>query len=161
MGLVATRHVGSSQIRDQTGVSCTGSQTLYRVFSELPAFVVCHQWLFKNICLVLAPLGLSWDPLLQHTSSPGVAHRLIVALKLHSGQASVAVASGPSSCCAWLSCPEACRIPTRDPALEPLHCKVDSQPLDHQGSPQALYLYFLFLNFGNSGFPVTSMLWWI
>ena len=92
-------------------VSCTGSQTLfYRVFSELAAFVVCHQWLFRNICLVLAPLGLSWDPLLQHTNSPGVAHRLIVAFRLHNGQASVVVASGPSSCCAWLSFPEACRI---------------------------------------------------
>ena len=92
-------------------VSCTGSQTLfYRVFSELAGFGVCHQWLFRNICLFLASLGLSWDPLLQHTNSPGVAHRLIVAFRLHNGQASVVVASGPSSCCAWLSCPEAYRI---------------------------------------------------
>ena len=36
-----------------------------------------------------------------------------------------------------LGCPEACGILVPWPGIKPasLHCKVDSQPLDHQGSP--------------------------
>ena len=44
-----------------------------------------------------------------------------------------------------LSCPEACRVfPDLGSNLCPLHCKVDSQPLDHQGSPKDFSAWTIF-----------------
>ena len=44
---------------------------------------------------------------------------------------------GPQALEHRLSCPEACGIfPDQGSNLYPLHCKVDSQPLGHQGSPE-------------------------
>ena len=40
-----------------------------------------------------------------------------------------------------LRCPEACGIfPDQGSNLYPLHCRVDSQPLGHQGSPETSFL---------------------
>ena len=65
-------------------------------------------------------------------------------------QASVAVARGRGSGNAWLSCPGACGIfLDQEPNLYPLHWQVDSQPLDHQGSPLLHFqkVDFLIINF--------------
>ena len=50
MGLVALWHVGSSQIRDQTCVSCIGKQALYHRATEEVLFSIF------SLCLVIAKL---------------------------------------------------------------------------------------------------------
>ena len=63
----------------------------------------------------------------------------VVAIHGLQSTGSVAVACG-------LSCPTVCGIsPYQESNPYPLHCKVDSYPLYHQGSPGTRYL-FIFIN---------------
>ena len=77
----------------------------------------------SGICSPGACRGFSlrWRPLLWSTSSRARGLQELRLLR---------------SCRTWLSCPIACGI-TLDQGSNPypLHCKVDSQPLDRQGSP--------------------------
>ena len=96
---------------------CTGSLLLC---------LCCCAWAFSScVC----------GPLL-------VAVALAAEHGLQAGPASAAVARGPpgcwcSSCLCGSSCSAACGI-FRDqgPNQHPLHCKSNSQPLSHQGSPE-------------------------
>ena len=89
------------------------------------AFSSCSAWDFS----------LQWLLLLQ---SPRAS---VVAMCRFSSCGSWALELRLSSCGARLSCSVACGI-FLDQELDPcpLDCKVDAQPLDHQGSPVELLL---------------------
>ena len=58
MGLVALRHVGSSQTRDQTPVSCIGRQILYHcVTREAPLIVLNICWICSDSVLIVFSIG--------------------------------------------------------------------------------------------------------
>ena len=107
MGLVAPRHVGSSQARAWTCVPCTGRQILNHCATR-----DVHGGHSSSRCVGL----LLSRPLLSQSTGSRRAR-------------SVVVAHGPS-------CSTACGIfPDQGSNLCPLHWQADSQPLRHQGSP--------------------------
>ena len=155
-GLVAPRHVGSSQTRDRTRVPCIGRQTPNHCatreipralnFISLQPFTLIIQtniFFFLTlglfIYLFMAVLGLRFHA--RAFSSCSKLGRLFIAVRgpllLQSTGSrcagSVIVAHGPS-------CSTACGIlPDQGSNPCPLHWQADSQPLCHQRSPKLTY----------------------
>ena len=89
---------------------CAGSSLLFSSCREWDCFLVAEHRLYDARALVVVAHGLR-SCILQ------VAER------------------GPVSVAQGFSCPGACGIlPDKGSSWCPLHCKVDSPPLDHQGS---------------------------
>ena len=157
MGLVAPRHVGSSQTRARTRVPCLGRQILNHCATrEAPVsrffddghsdryeviphcsffFLILFIYLFMTV-LSLRFFARAFSLVVAsggHSSSRCMGLSLSRPLLLRSTGSrragSVIVAHGPS-------CSTACGIsPDQGLNLCPLHWQADSQPLRHQGSP--------------------------
>ncbi|KAJ8781153.1 hypothetical protein J1605_011137 [Eschrichtius robustus] len=146
-GLVAPRHVGSSQTRARTCVPCVGRQILNHYATREapslnsnqvsalkypPSTSLCRsssEMLLGLVCLTMMRTTGLKDRFGDHSKEP-VSH------STGSRRAgSVIVAHGPS-------CSAACGIfPDQGSNPCPLHWQADSQPLRHQESPSNSLLY--------------------
>ena len=154
VGLVAPRHVGSLfPDQELNRVPCIGRWMLDQWTTRKSLEFSVFQLLFTFIYLLLSALGLhtvravfscgAWGLL----SSCGCSLLMAVALSLWSTGSR---ARGLSSCCTWaqqLCCADSVCGIFQDQGSNwcPLHCKVDSQPLDHQGSPWNLVLALIYI----------------
>ena len=61
MGLLAPCHVGSSQIRNQTCVSCIGRIHIPCATREVPCAVVCCAYSLSHVWLFTTPWTVAWE----------------------------------------------------------------------------------------------------
>ena len=140
MGVVAPRHVGSSQTRAGTCVPFIGRRILFFFF--LKKFTVLYLFIYLFIYLWLCWVFVSERGLSLVVASGGHSSSRCAGLSLsrplplrgtgsrHAG--SVIVAHGPSCSVARGIFPDQGSNPC------PLHWQADSQPLRHQGSPRRI-----------------------
>ena len=136
-GLVAPWHVGSSQTRARTRVSCISRLILNHcatreaLFLKKKIYLFIYLWLCWVFVSVrgLSPVAVSGGHSSSRCAGLSLSRPLLLWSTSSRRAGSVVVAHGPS-------CSVACGIfPDQGPNLCLLQWQADCQPLRHQGSP--------------------------